>query len=427
MNRLLKFLLYLYVFLIPFEHILVKMYDITNIFKPYRVTGIILTLFVVVSIILSKTRLRFDKFDKVLLFIYVYGFMAGMIYYAFGYGNLYSLTNDALLIFQTYFIFVAIKNLPITHQNMRNIFSVFVAAVFINTLYFQLFVTADALTRESGFFKNPNTTALSIVMSVFILIYQIINDINFKRSFIISLKTALIIFFFFSIFNTGARGAVVGLFTGSLIFFYFNLKTTRYRFFHMFIAITIALSVYYLYDKNIEAASAYSVLGRYQGEQMKESSGRLDIWRSASLLALDHYFLGVGIAQYASYHHEYLEKLSYLFTPELLSQSSRGTHSDYLALFTEFGLHNLILFLMIIFWILRDLAQLIKSSDMNNKIYVFFIAVVGCLVVNGIFTTSLKSPIYWLFFALATYIITNYPIFNQGIIDKSDFRDDTAQ
>ena len=403
------------------------MYDITNIFKPYRVVGIILTLLLFVTIILSKNKLRFDKFDKGLLFIYVYGFMAGLIHYAFGYGNLYSLINNALLIFQTYFIFVAIKNLYITHQTMQNILSVFVAAVFINTLYFQLFVTPDALTRESGFFKNPNQAALAVVIAVFILIYQIINDINFKRSFIISLKIAVIIFFFFSIFNTGARGAVLGLFAGSLIFFYFNLKTTRYRFFHMFIAVTITLSGFYFYNKNIEAASAYSVMGRYQGKQMQEASGRLDIWRGASLLAIDHYFLGVGIAQYGSYHHEYLKKLSYLFTPELLSKSPRGTHSDYIALFAEYGLHNLIFFLIIIYWTLRGLAQLVKIYDINNKIYVFFVATIVCLVVNGIFATSLKSPIYWLFFALATYIITNYPIFNQGIPDKSGFRDDTAQ
>jgi len=69
-------------------------------------------------------------------------------------------------------------------------------------------------------------------------------------------------------------------------------------------------------------------------------------------------------------------------------------------------LHNLIFFLIIIYWTLRGLAQLVKSSDMNKKIYVFFVATIVCLVLNGIFAVSSKSPIYWLFFAFGTYIIS---------------------
>jgi len=77
------------------------------------------TFFIFIRIILSKNKLRFDKFDKVLLFIYCYGLMTGLFHYAFGYGNLHALINDALLIFQTYFIFVAIKNSNITPQVMQ--------------------------------------------------------------------------------------------------------------------------------------------------------------------------------------------------------------------------------------------------------------------------------------------------------------------
>ena len=41
-NKILLFLVYIYVFLAPFEDILLFLYNIDTVFKPYRIVGLVI-------------------------------------------------------------------------------------------------------------------------------------------------------------------------------------------------------------------------------------------------------------------------------------------------------------------------------------------------------------------------------------------------
>ncbi|MBK6846055.1 MAG: O-antigen ligase family protein [Proteobacteria bacterium] len=142
-----------------------------------------------------------------------------------------------------------------------------------------------------------------------------------------------------------------------------------------------------------------SALDRYSPETAGGFSGRVDIWRSALAVAVDHWLLGAGIAQYLNYHQEYTARLSHLYDPRVL-EYRLNTHSDVFGLLANYGLIGLALYLSVVGRLLREIWRAARYGAREHYIYPVLLATEVLLLGVSVFRDSFASPEFFVVLAL---------------------------
>ncbi len=408
-------LLVLYVFLLPYEGILGQLAGTSTVLKPYRLVGLVIIGLLFFRILDPKKRLRVDAYDTVYLVMFGWGlFMAVFWYLVAGTGRIQWALWDSTLIVFAFAVYLAIKNEADSIRDAELLLNTHVLGT-LSSIILQSLLGVDATAgRMAGFYGNPNGFAVAIITALLVSISKLLfapsrrslQNYLWNGGVTITLVIALLF--------TGSRGPILGLLV-SLAAFAIPLlrrshrlgERTMTRLAGILPVLMIAgmgLSLAYT-EYRTESLS----LQRYGVEAASTGSGRFDIWRSAWNVAEDHYFLGVGTAQYRYYHRRYVSRLEHLYSPSV-TESDLGVHSDYLNMLTSYGGVSLLMYLYMVFVIYRRLRRRLRDPAVYSS---FAVAAYLPLLVFILVTESahilMQNPQYYVLMALITVTVSPRP------------------
>jgi O-antigen ligase len=394
--------LYLGVFFVPLEYLLVVLVGYDNPLKPYRIFIIMSVLSFMAYILVGRKAIRVDIYDRVFFTIFAYGFLVALIKFEFfNQGNLTTTYNDIQLIILGFLSFIVIKNMGLTVSEIRRILTFYFVAVSINVIFviYSAFVLQSFL-RTSGFYRNPNHAAQAIVLLILFIIYVMAQSRNHVNRLIVTFVPLGLALFF-----TGSRAAIFSLIIALPVWYLLSRKRSIVKaIFISSVSIMLVSAVQFATD-NLEIGG---LMDRYDLNNMEISggSGRIDIWESGLNLAGDHAYIGVGMSQYSAYHHEYIRQLSDVYQTVL--NYDLGLHSDYFSMLVEYGVIGLLLYLFIVYLVLR---RTFPKRGQQRSFAVFFFVALGTIFFQGFFQVSYMLPTYWLMFGLA---VSHNRIYRKG-------------
>ena len=403
----LKALLYLYVLVLPYEYLFWKVFDSLTVWKPHRIMGVTLILFWLVRTAFRKQKLSFDIFDKAFCFIFSYGALLALFWKIFGDANLRWAFDQMSLIGFSLMIYFVVKNMRLNSRDIATVLYILIFSCLINSIYMIYeFQTILNPYQMRGFGRNPTQAAYMIgaatLALVSIFLFRVKRIVSLPGIFSIS----GILFFFYAIFLTGSRGSILGVLVGFLSIAALLLgnrkrafKVPLRRLTLLFGSISVILLIFFVIKGFSIDKDRYRVASRFEIENIL-LSGRLDTWRSSLNVALDHYFMGVGIAQYRRYHLAYVSKLRNLHSSTVL-EYQLVTHSDFLSLIAEYGIFSLAVYLFVVILLTKKLFFAAKTFSKESFIYPAFFSIFGFLITCGLFRVSFAISFSFLLWGLS--------------------------
>lgn len=390
----------IFVFLIPFEHILLVFMGVNTFFKPYRIFGILLIVFSFLIYTRTRKLIKVPTFDKVLLVLVFYSLVVSVIQFGFGNLHLGDFINDYTQLLFFILVYLAVKSIYWTEKRLHKTFQVFVLAVILNSIsIFVEFYFIGELARPKGFVDNPNHAAWQMVICSSYLFNLIFFGKVRRAKLLFSL--GLIIFFGAALMPTGARSALVLYLISPLLLYNIIKKYNRIKFIFFLAIGLIAAPIFLSLEQfNIsgenKAASERTALDRLvEGADKKDPRG--DLWKGGIKAGVDSYLLGIGIGQFRRRGKEFITN------PEnstikyyLAKESGLGVHSDYIAIFAKTGLVGIILYLTYLVGFLHSYVKSVffKSRKMFFETLYFVILLI--FILYGIFNEGFLIPTFWI-------------------------------
>jgi O-antigen ligase len=393
-------LLYAYAFFLPFEQLFGQLPGVGHYLKPYRVIGFLLLALWLTKAMMRPARLRLDAFDVGYIAIFVTGLaMAGgwlLVGKPVSFG--WALSDSGLILFG-FGIYLVIKNQLVTPEDVGRLLWTFAVATAVSI--FVDVVAAGGLSahRVAGFYDNPNRLAAALGIAIVVMLSRLNarTDDDQPRN-LIAIGIAVLLMGLVIVL-TGSRGGLVALGAGLLALVAFGSPgrrgATRYR------AAVGALIVVAL-GASFALFRPSTATVRLQLPVAYASGNRLDLAESSWHVALDHYLLGAGTAQYRFLHRDYVAKLNHLHYDKLANYNL-GTHNDYMDILAESGLVALAIYL----WMLwRLLVGLRKEATASSSIWPSMCLPVFIFIVVLSFSHgTLLDPEYWLVMAVLTAMV----------------------
>lgn len=404
-NRAGRLWLYLaasYVALLPFERLWDNWLGTTTIFKPYRLVGMAMLVLLVLRNLGSRTAIIVDSYDRAMMGLFLWGAaMAGVWHLANGVA-LEPTANEGTLIVFALLTYLALKNTLRQRNHLALVLDVYVLA-FLAAMVVSLVLVADPFAdRYRGLYKNPNQAGFVAGLAVLLLVARFYFEAgvgSLRRMAYVAGALA----FAAVLALSGSRGSLIGTAMGLLSFF----ATARHA---KAVSVTraqrvmiVALGIVALAFVGPRAWTALTeqstAFDRYSPEAMSNFSGRLDIWRAALAVALDHYLLGAGIAQYLNYHQEYVRRLPNLYSPRIV-EHRLSTHSDLMGLLTNYGLPGLLLYAFVVARLLRASWRAVRCGAREHYVYPALFAILLLSLASELFRDSFVSPEFFFVHAL---------------------------
>ncbi|MBK8480837.1 MAG: O-antigen ligase family protein [Proteobacteria bacterium] len=391
-----------YVALLPFERLWDNLLGTSTIFKPYRLVGMALLVLLVLRNLATRTAFILDRYDQAIIGVFLWGAaMAGFWHLVNGV-SLEPTANEGTLIAFALLTCLALKNTLNQRNHLAIILDVYVLA-FVAAMVASVVLVADPFAdRFRGLYKNPNQAGFVAALAVLVLVARFYFEAGVGGIRRIS-YAALAIGFAAVLALSGSRGSLIGVAAGLVSF----VLTARYA---STVAITraqrlaiVGLGVVALAVVGPRAWTAMqqetAAFDRYSPEAVSNFSGRLDIWRAALAVAVDHYLVGAGIGQYRNYHQEYVRRLPNIYAPRMV-EFRLNTHSDLVGLLTNFGLPGLLLYAWVVLRLLRASWRSVRLGAHEHYIYPALFAIELLTLVSEVFRDSFISPEFFFVQAL---------------------------
>lgn len=402
-----RLLLSVYVFLIPFENLWGYLFGSQTVLKPYRLLGLVVVAVHWMKNLGRGRRYRLDGLDRGFVAIFILGQVMAVVWYVLaGTSDLGRSISDGTLAVFAFLVYLTIKREAYEPAAMARLLRAFVAGTAISViLAYALGVTVEG--RFSGFFNNPNSLAVAVVGSLLVTVAWSLFGRRRGAGLDYLVQGGLVLLLLATLLFTGSRGAIIGA-VASVPLLGFALVArsgpARQR-----SLMRVAAFVPVVLIAGVVLASTYeeheaesTALQRYDLDMARKGSGRLDIWRAAWMVAGDHYFLGVGTNQYPLYHRAYVRKLGQLYTPSM-AKHDVVTHSDYVDLLTSFGVFALLIYLSMLVRIYRALRRgLARADDGPPYVAPIMFPLFVFIVIVESFANFSVSPQYFFFMALIT-------------------------
>lgn len=381
------------VFLFAFEQITWVYFGVETILKPYRITlglGLVLALF-------SKNRLGRDVVRITLAFtsVYVLGTTLALFWAISTPVNLGGVLHQLLLLgFAAGMYVLALLGIRSTKDLVRVLWLI-VLSSFLSSILWYLHSGGVGFYRATGFFRNPNHFAFMLAISVLISSYFLLAR---KRNLGVSVfLLANILICIALLFLSGSRSILLTALP-ALVLLLFRYVTQPGRgagnrmALGVGIAALITIAVFSIIDGDLLSSR---LMDRFDAENLKTASGRLDLWRAGLLAAEDYHLTGMGIGQYLHNHQTYVQQLSGAVYITIL-EFNLGLHNEYLTLLVEFGLLGLGIYVVAVVTIWRGIRRFSKANPRH-----MFLASLAecCLVLDVVFSASQDMylfPYHWL-------------------------------
>ena len=389
-----------YAFLLPFEGV----FGLTTFFRAYRIVGLLLILIW----LMKGARIRLDSFDAAFVLIIALGLaMAGFWIIVRGSGEFgWALSDTALMLFG-FGVYLVVKNELRDLGEAEPVLSAFVLGTVISivlSLYSQGFETA----RFEGFYANANRLALAAGASAVIIAAKL----RFAPAaqwfrWYLAYGAGFLICVLALIF-AGAHGGLIALGAALLAFLMLSLRARSARRRQMGTSLARAAGVLLVVVIGVSAVNTVFTEfgGRAPGVYRltlplnESASTRTDLLQGGWNVAVDHYLVGAGTAQYRFLNRGALARLSNLQNPTL-AENNLGTHNDYLNLLTAGGIAALLLYAFILVRLYKGLARRTRALRRQmSTMSAVCLPLLVFVVVGGAGAIWIISPDYWLIMAV---------------------------
>ncbi len=265
----------------------------------------------------------------------------------------------------------------------------------VTFLQFFKMLPANNNFNFTGTFSSPNFLGAYLSVSILIIIwYLFIHKTASKRLRYILILLGL--FFLLSIVLTDSRTSWLSTCVGICVFLFYSKKVrnwfshiTRYQKITggIMVFITIVFLGYYLYHRNPNSVQARKLIAKITLSEIIKKP-----------------WFGHGTYTFAGDYNK--AKSKYFSSAERpwkevkLASYASNPFNDYLYLAYEFGLFFLILFLLIIMFMF--------FKTIITRYSIIGIAMLGNILIQGLFTTPISIPVLTLFGVLASAIIIGY-------------------
>lgn len=399
-DRLIYQLLCIYAFLIPLEKVLLVLFDVDTVLKPYRVLALLILFTFGIKITFGvdkNTHLRKDMF---LYFIFAYGLIVTLFRMVTGKFYLGYLYNDAFQLGLYLGVFVVIRHCDLSKEKIRTIWKFLAGGVMTNAAYalYQYYVLKN-FRRSAGFMDNPNYMAIGVlVVLLFFIVYR-----TEVRGWLRKLAWWGGLLFLGNAFITaGSRTALAVLAVAAVIIFYFS--TVRQKVF--LVTTTAGILIFFaLASQQIDKQTPLTLLNRL--DKVSSEDDRLPIWKGVVRAAQETNFIGVGIGQFKGRFSEFYQEENNNFIRRIRERGYFASpHSDYLALLVIYGIVGLLSYLIFMFLSGKSiLTRLLESTKSKDKLYFqFSLLTLVTLILFGFTAESFTSGLYWLLLATSTRI-----------------------
>jgi O-antigen ligase len=298
-------------------------------------------------------------------------------------------------------VFVVIRHINFTRQELNRIIKFLALGVIVNALFvFNSFVFLREFRRDGGFMDNPNYLALSLLV---IIIYLILQIPTYRTLSVKLLILGLILFLGYVFTLAGSRTAlaVLGI---CLIIILFH-SPLRDKSVLLMIGLTLALALSIGGLSKVENSGPLFLINRLQKES--SSDNRIPIWKGVIKGAETANFLGLGIGQFkARFREFYRDENNDLIKRIYAKDYFLVTHSDYLLLLVVYGAFGLINYLIFLYLSLREVHWKFKTS-INiglKQHYQFGFLIFIALALFGLTHENFTSALFWLLISIATRI-----------------------
>jgi O-antigen ligase len=227
-------------------------------------------------------------------------------------------------------------------------------------------VNGERILRAFGSFPHPNILAGFLIVSLFLIIYLYTR--NKKMQKMISL---VFVINFMALLTTLSRGAIVAFVVGLVVMAFFVGKdkivsraTTKFAIIAVFILVLFTVSFPGLMVTRSMSTNEIEVKSNEQ--RMSQYSEFAEIYKN-------NWVYGVGIGNYTLAKYE--------LNPNLHGGEYQPIHNTYLLIIAELGLMGVAIILLFVFYILNELRNYKKWS--HEKVVAFSILV--ALMITGVF------------------------------------------
>lgn len=401
---LLYWLFCLYGFLLPFELILEVWFGIDTIFKPFRVTNLLIIGVFAVQVARTGLNIRKDIREDVFLYgVFLYGLVISLITMMTSPFNLGYFINDLFqsgLYILAFFIF---KSLDLDTRQMLRIFQAFMAGLIVNSVYmFYSFVVLKQYGRDSGFMDNPNYVSLGLVtlLSYFLL------RLDWVRRFWLQLAYTAIIFFLVYVFIiTGSRTGLILLILASVLIFAFVSFWKKLGLMLSVLALGILLTP--RLSSYVELGGPLVLVNRVISKlDAEEEDVRFFIWRGIINAMEERGYAGMGIGQFKANFSHFFNEASHSLIVRIVDRGYfLSPHNDYLAILTDYGIVGLacyLIFLGLSFSKQFSLRRMSVSSSQSRFLLTFSFILLSFIIVFGMAAENFQNQLFWFLLMFAT-------------------------
>ncbi|MEL6971369.1 MAG: O-antigen ligase family protein [Bacteroidota bacterium] len=397
LDRLLFQILCLYAFVVPFELVLEIFFGIDTIFKPYRVVCLVLIGLYGIRVIRDGgLKLSRDfKEDSYLYLVFVYGILISfynMIVAEFSLGKFYNEVFQTGLYFS---VFVIVKSLPMTREELQKLQQFLFLGLVVNGLYVFLsryvFLT---LGRQSGFFDNPNYLSLGMIYALGYIAVNLERGKYYEKL----LHLFLIVVCGMTFLIAGSRtGAIVMAAVVLLILSFQSLRSILIG-----VAMLAVLSPFFFLGSDSSGSRTNTILEERLQDRDITDDPRFPIWEGVIRASQQTYFIGLGLGQFEARFPEFYREENNLLIYEILSFGYHlSPHSDYMAVLITYGIIGLVFFLMFLFYSVR---KILRQLWTNTDRYIYRLQLLGIvtIIIFGVAAENFVSGLYWMILTLST-------------------------
>ncbi len=399
-------LVQLYVALLPFEKLWAKLLGEDSVFKPYRIVGMMLMMIGVFRLFGAGAKLHFNKFDMNYAMLFIWGMTLAFFWSLVGNADLKYTWQIAPLYAFAFGVYFVVRNTNLTLPQIERLMACHVVASAVGVLM----SGNQNEERLRALYKNPNSLGVAAGASMVFLFASFMFASPGRKIAKQVAVIATMAAFAMILALTGSRGAGAATAIGMGCILYMASTDKHggaFRVNRMVIFFAGAcIGVLIFGDRIYEVIATGSNKYRYSAEEVSTLGGRVDLWRSAIGVGIRHFGIGVGASQYRFHHKAGIEQLREL-TVDWNLDKPLSTHSDLIALFTEYGFVGMFLYAGIVVPLLRESWRNARALSNYSFMFPFSFALLVTILIIELSGEQLYSPDYFVFIALMINIQVN--------------------
>lgn len=403
-------MLQVYLFLVPLELVLGKLFGVETIWKPYRVAAI---LAIAVAAIELPYR-RLDRYDQRFLAIFLTACALSAFWVTRGITDPFYVFGAFVFALIAFSMYLCIKLSARGPQDLARLVTAFVLGALVDAGYsaYEAISLGHAYRPAGLSGAAPENLALHSGLAFAFVLYPFPGS---RRSTWVSVlaRTIFGAVLCFSVILSGTRAAWLGLVVSAAVLACVMAlsRSQRGRLLKVLLPVALLVTGASAFNLGTSLKTGNGALigaleERVWSDDVQTGAGRLEIWRQAANVASDYDFVGGGFSGFMQATSKRTSDF-HTFTPEGLEHGVGG-HNVFLETLIDYGPSSLLLLLGCLATLLAALFHKARDAGRLLAPHGMLFSVVF-LLVCGLFRDLLGGTDFWIIMAFATLFVRYQP------------------